>query len=36
VYTGRHGTAEEVQAIADEVLHRAYALGREEDPPCHR
>jgi 1-acyl-sn-glycerol-3-phosphate acyltransferase len=36
VYTGRHGTAEEVQAIADEVLHRAYALGREEEPPCHR
>ena len=28
-YTGRHGTAEEVQAIADEVLRRAYALGRE-------
>lgn len=30
-YTGRHGTAEEVQHIADEVLRRAYALGREED-----
>lgn len=29
-YTGRRGTAEEVQAIADEVLRRAYALGREE------
>ena len=27
-YTGRHGTAEEVQEIADEVLRRAYALGR--------
>ncbi|MEG1592967.1 MAG: lysophospholipid acyltransferase family protein [Oscillibacter sp.] len=27
-YTGRHGTAEEVQAIADEVLRRAYDLGR--------
>ncbi|WP_455582698.1 lysophospholipid acyltransferase family protein [Dysosmobacter sp.] len=29
-YTGRHGTAEEVQAIADEVLRRAYALGRRD------
>ena len=28
-YTGRHGSAEEVQAIADEVLRRAYALGRD-------
>ena len=28
-YTGRHGTAEEIQKIADEVLSRAYALGRE-------
>lgn len=28
-YTGRHGTAEEVQRIADEVLRRAYDLGRE-------
>lgn len=27
-YTGRHGTAEEVQAIADEVLRKAYDLGR--------
>ncbi len=27
-YTGRHGTAEEVQAIADEVLRQAYALGK--------
>ena len=27
-YTGRHGTAEEVQAIADEVLRRSYDLGR--------
>lgn len=32
-YTGRHGTAEEVQAIADDVLHRAYALG-EGDSTC--
>ncbi len=31
-YTGRRGTAEEVQAIADEVLRRAYALGKEEGP----
>ena len=29
-YTGRHGTAEEMQAIADEVLRQAYALGRTE------
>ena len=29
VYTGRHGTAEEMQEIADEVLRRAYALGGE-------
>ena len=28
-YTGRRGTAEEVQAIADDVLRRAYDLGRE-------
>ena len=28
-YTGRHGTAEEVQKIADEVVRRAYALGEE-------
>lgn len=27
VYTGRHGTAEEMQSIADEVLAAAYALG---------
>ena len=27
VYTGRHGTAEEMQAIADGVLAAAYALG---------
>ena len=27
----RHGTAEEYQAFADEVLRRAYALGREWD-----
>ena len=29
-YTGRRGTAEEVQAIADELLRRAYALGEED------
>ena len=28
-YTGRHGTAEEVQEIANEVVRRAYALGEE-------
>lgn len=27
VYTGRHGTAEELQKIADEILVEAYALG---------
>ena len=27
VYTGRHGTAEEMQKIADEILADAYALG---------
>ena len=27
VYTGRHGTAEEMQRIADEILEQAYALG---------
>ena len=30
-YTGRHGTAEEVQAIADDVLRRAYDLGRSDE-----
>ena len=25
----RHGTAEEYQAYADEIMHRAYDLGRE-------
>jgi len=29
-YTGRHGTAEEMQAIADEILRRAYALGEND------
>lgn len=29
VYTGRHGTAEEMQKISDTVLRRAYELGRE-------
>ena len=29
VYAGRKPTAEETQAIADEILERAYALGRE-------
>lgn len=28
--TGRHGTAEEMQAIADELLRRAYALGGQQ------
>lgn len=28
--SGRHGTAEEYQAIADEVLRRAYALGGQQ------
>lgn len=32
-FTGRHGTAEEMQEIADELVRRAYALGREA-PPC--
>ena len=27
VYTGRHGTAEEMQTIADDLLREAYALG---------
>ena len=27
VYTGRHGTAEELQKIADDILAEAYALG---------
>lgn len=27
VYSGRHGTAEEMQKIADEILEEAYALG---------
>ena len=27
VYTGRHGTAEEMQKIADDILAEAYALG---------
>ena len=30
VYAGRKPTAEETQAIADEILERAYALGREK------
>ena len=30
VYTGRHGTAEEMQRIADEILKTAYALGGQE------
>ncbi|MEG1917316.1 MAG: lysophospholipid acyltransferase family protein [Oscillospiraceae bacterium] len=32
VYTGRHGTAEELQKIADDLLHEAYELGRAH--PC--
>lgn len=27
VYTGRHGTAEEMQKIADDIMREAYALG---------
>ena len=27
VYTGRHGTSEEMQKIADDILAQAYALG---------
>lgn len=30
VYSGRHGTAEEMQKIADDVLKAAYALGGQE------
>ena len=30
VYTGRHGTADEMQKIADDVLAAAYALGGQE------
>lgn len=33
-YTGRHGTAEEYQQIADEVMRRAYDLGREGNTQC--
>lgn len=29
VYSGRHGTSEEMQGIAEEILRRAYALGDE-------
>jgi 1-acyl-sn-glycerol-3-phosphate acyltransferase len=29
-YTGRHGTSEEMQKIADDVLKAAYALGGQE------
>ena len=29
VYTGRHGTAEEMQKIADDIVKAAYDLGRE-------
>ncbi|MCI2058890.1 MAG: 1-acyl-sn-glycerol-3-phosphate acyltransferase [Oscillibacter sp.] len=32
VYTGRHGTAEEMQEIADTILRKAYDLGRS--PVC--
>lgn len=37
VYTGRHGTAEEMQTIADEILAAAYALGGQTvggEPLC--
>ena len=30
VYTGRHGTAEEMQRIADDLLCQAYALGGQQ------
>lgn len=30
VYTGRRGTSEEMQAIADELLRQAYALGGQQ------
>lgn len=30
VYTGRHGTADEMQKIADDILAAAYALGGQE------
>jgi len=30
VYTGRRGTAEEMQKIADDILREAYALGGQE------
>lgn len=30
VYTGRHGTAEEMQKIADDLLEAAYALGGQQ------
>ena len=29
VYTGRHGTAEEMQTIADELMNQAYEIGKE-------
>ena len=28
-YTGRHGTSEEMQCIAEEILRQAYTLGDE-------
>lgn len=34
VYTGRHGTAEEMQRIADDLVRLAYALGAEA--PCEK
>lgn len=39
VYTGRHGTAEEMQKIADDILAEAYALGGQAvggKPLCER
>jgi 1-acyl-sn-glycerol-3-phosphate acyltransferase len=37
VYSGRHGTAEEMQRAADEILAAAYALGGQSvggEPLC--
>ena len=36
VYTGRRGTAEEMQKIADELLREVYALGGQHHPERHR
>ena len=39
VYSGRHGTAEELQKIADDILAQAYALGGQSvggTPLCEK